>query len=130
MPMYNLIEYSGNYSKTGGLLQYYSDEPTFTNADVVANFSDTNNSASFKFKQKITSKTADGGTKNVEIMSSLKYLSNFWRILEMPLTNCEVNLIFTWSKKCVLSNTDIWYKTLCSSCNFYQLKIIQNCYNN
>ena len=77
MPMYNLIEYSGNYSKTGGLLQYYSDEPTFTNADVVANFSDTNNSASFKFKQKITSKTADGGTKNVEIMSSLKYLSNF-----------------------------------------------------
>ena len=33
-----------------------------------------------------------------------KYLSNFLRTLEMPLTNCEINLIFTWSDKSVLSN--------------------------
>ena len=37
-------------------------------------------------------------------MSPLKYLSNFWRTLEMPLINCEINLILTWSEKCVLSN--------------------------
>ena len=37
-------------------------------------------------------------------MVPLKYLSNFWRTLEMPLINCEINLILTWSDKCVLSN--------------------------
>ena len=41
----------------------------------------TNNSASFKFKQKMTGKTAPGGTKDVKIMVPLKYLSNLWRIL-------------------------------------------------
>ena len=58
----------------------------------------------FKFKQKITGKTADSGTKDVEIMVSLKYLSNFWRTLEIPLINCIINFILTWSEKCVLSN--------------------------
>ena len=37
-------------------------------------------------------------------MIPLKYLSNFWRTPEMPLINCEINLILTWSEKCVLSN--------------------------
>ena len=37
-------------------------------------------------------------------MVPLKYLSNFWRSLEMSLINCEINLILTWSDKCVLSN--------------------------
>ena len=87
MPMYNLIEYSDNYSKTSGSLwQYYRDNPN----DVLTN------SESFKSKTKITGKTpAAGNTKNVEIMVSLKYLSNFWRILEMSSINCEVNLILT-----------------------------------
>ena len=49
-------------------------------------------------KQKITCKTAHGATKNVGIMVSLKYLSNFWRTLETPLTNYEINLILTWSE--------------------------------
>ena len=41
-------------------------------------------------------------------MVSLKYLSNFWRTLGMPLINCEINLILTWSKKCVIaSNTAV-----------------------
>ena len=57
-----------------------------------------------KFRQKVTGKTDDGRTKNIEIMVSLKYLSNFWRTLEMPLVNCEINLILTRSDKCVLSN--------------------------
>ena len=47
---------------------------------------------------KITGKTpAARNEKDVEIMVPLKYLSNFWRTLEMPLINCEVNLILTWS---------------------------------
>ena len=46
----------------------------------------------------------DDGTKSVEIMVPLKYLSDFWRTLEMPLINCEINLVLTWSDKCVLSN--------------------------
>ena len=86
MPMYNLIEYSNNYSKTSGSLwQYYKDEPN----DNLAN------SESFKSKVKITGNTpADGNTKDVEIIVPLKYLSNFWRTLEMPLINCEVSLFF------------------------------------
>ena len=55
------------------------------------------NSASFKFKQKITGSTGNG-TKNVEIMVPLKYLSHIKRTLEMPLINCEINLILTWSE--------------------------------
>ena len=38
---------------------------------------------------------ADGGKQNVEIMVPLKYLINFWRILEIPLINCEIDLILT-----------------------------------
>ena len=57
-------------------------------------------------KLKITGKTpADGNTKDVEIIVPLKYLSNFWRTLEIPLTNYEANLILTWSKDCVITNS-------------------------
>ena len=33
---------------------------------------------------------------------SLKYLSNFWRSLKIPLINSEVKLILTWFKNCVV----------------------------
>ena len=56
-----------------------------------------NNSASIKFRQEIRDKTGNNGTKYVEIMIPLKYLSIFWRTLEMPLVNFEINLILTWS---------------------------------
>ena len=63
-------------------------------------------SESFKSKIKITGKTlANDNTKYVEIMIPLKYLSNFWRTLEMSLVNCEVELILTWSKNCVITNS-------------------------
>ena len=52
MPMYNLIEYSDNCSKTGSLWQYYRDEPASANGAVVDFPVDYNNSASFEFKQK------------------------------------------------------------------------------
>ena len=51
-----------------------------------------NYSASFKFKQQIIGQTGNVGTKNVEIMVSLKYLGNFWRTLEKPLI---MKLVFT-----------------------------------
>ena len=97
MPMYNLIEYNDNYSKiSGSLWQYYRDEPNDDLAD----------SESFKSKIKITGKTpAAGNEKDVEIMVPLKYLSNFWRTLEIPLINCEVSVILTWSSTCLIANS-------------------------
>ena len=97
MPMYNLIEYSENYSKTSGSLwRYYKDEPNDNLTD----------SEVFKSKIKITGNTsADGNTEDVEIIVPLKYLSNFWKTLEMPLINCEVNLIITWSSTCVIADS-------------------------
>ena len=51
--MYNLIRYSKNYSKTSGnLWQYYRDEPALNDTGAIADFSDADNNASFKFKQK------------------------------------------------------------------------------
>ena len=91
MPTYSLIEYSDNHSKTSGRIwQYYRDEPFLDDNKTIANFpSANNNSALFKFKQKIPSKIADG---------------NLRRTLEMPLTYCESSLILTLSEKYVLSN--------------------------
>ena len=64
-------------------------------------------SESFKSKIKITEKTpVNNNEKDVEIIVQLKYLNNFWRTLEMPLINCEVNLIFTWSSTCVITNSN------------------------
>ena len=96
MPMYNLIEYRGRYSKTSGSSwQYYKDDPN----------DNITQSESFNSKIKITRKTpAAGNTKDVETIVPLKYLRNFWRTLEMPLINCEVNLILTWSPTCVISS--------------------------
>ena len=84
MLIYDIMEYSNIYSKTSGSLwQYYSDELALTNLAAIANFHGTDNSASCKLKQKITSLIGDNGTKNVKTMVPLKYLSNFWRTLEM-----------------------------------------------
>ena len=69
MPMYNLIEYSDNYSKaSGSLWQYYKDDPNNNLTD----------SESFKSKVKTTGKTPNNrNTKDVEIIVPLKYLRNF-----------------------------------------------------
>ena len=109
MPMYNLIEYSNNYAKTTGSLWQYCKNILARNANNnnIVIFAEDNITDSFKFKAKITGQTGDDGTKDVEIMVPLKYLSDFWRTLEMPLINCEVNLILTWSSNCVLIATAI-----------------------
>ena len=104
--MYNFIEYSDNYVRTSGSLrQYCLDKPALNN-NAIVDFKDNNLSNSLNFKAKVTGQTGNDGTKDVEIMVPLKYLSNFWRTLEMPLINCEVNLILAWSSTCVIVSTD------------------------
>ena len=77
----NLIQYSANYSKTSGILwQYCRDEPaTNINSNIIEfiDFTDANLTDSFNLKVKLTGKTGDNATKDVEIMVPLKYLSNF-----------------------------------------------------
>ena len=107
IPMYNLIEYSSNYSETTGNLWFYSeDEATNTNPDIV----NDDNFKSFKYRAKLLGNTAtqdnnaaNGNAKNAIIPVPLKYLCNFWRSLEIRLTNCKVELKFVWTKHCALS---------------------------
>ena len=107
--MYNIIEYSDNYSKTSGSLwQHCNNIPPVNNDGNIVDFNGANTTDSFNFKTKIARQTDDNGRiDNVGIMGPLKYLSNFWRTLEMLLINCEVNLIFTWSANCVIIYTDV-----------------------
>ena len=110
MPMYNLVEYIDKYSKASvSLWQYYRDETALNNG-VIAN--PLANSASFSFKQKITGETGDDGGKDIEIIVSLKYLSNFQRTVVIPLVNCEINLVLTWSVNCVISNAEVNQATI------------------
>ena len=100
MPMYNL----------GSLWNYYRDEPTNPLSS---------NSESFKYKTSITGNTYNIGVgeagydankvgKNeTEVAIPLKHLSNFWRSLNVPLINCEVELFLTWSKNCVLADMTV-----------------------
>ena len=84
MTMYNLIEYSDNYSKTlGDLWQYCKDIPAVNNNDNIVDFNGDNATGSFNFKTKIIVQTDNNGRiDNVEMMVPLKYLRNFWRTLE------------------------------------------------
>ena len=107
MPMYNVIEYTNNYSKTSGSLwQYCKEIPAVDDNGNIVAFSQANNTDSFNFKNKLTGQTNNDGIINVEIMVPLKYLSNFWRTLEMPLINCEIELILDWSANCVIISTN------------------------
>ena len=105
MPMYNLLEYSKNYRKTtGSLWNYYADEPSSTiGANNITH--SILNSESFDYKASFMENgvTYDNFTKNdVKVIVPLKHLSNFWRQLDIPLINCEVELILTWFKNCVI----------------------------
>ena len=102
MPMYNLIEYSDNYQDSSATLyQYKRDESPDNNVDLTAN-----NSASFKYKVNLLGNPVVTNCivkRNLKIVVPLKYLSNFFRSLEMPLINCKIKLNLTWIKECVLS---------------------------
>ena len=105
MPMYNLIEYSDNYQDSSAMLyQYKQDEPPEANAIADLTY-DT--SSSFKYKIKLLGNPVlDGAIAklSVKIVVPLKYVSNFFRSLEILLINCKVKLNLTWKKECVLSN--------------------------
>ena len=101
MPMYNLLGYSKNFRKTtGSLWNYYRGQPS----DPLST-----NSESFKYKTSIVGKTSqdNDSLKNEEVVIPLKYLSNFWRNLDILLINCEVEIIVNWSKNCVLANMTV-----------------------
>ena len=98
MPMYNLLEYSKNYRKTtGSLWNYYRNEPSSTiGANNITH--SILNSESFDYKASFmeNSVTHDNLTKHdVKVVVPIKHLSNFWRNLDIPLINCEVELILT-----------------------------------
>ena len=99
MPIYNLLEYSKNYRKTtGSLWNYYRDKPK----DPLSS-----NSESFKYKTSIQGNTYNAGVveagydankvgqNETEVVIPLKHLSNFWKNLNIPLINCEIELILT-----------------------------------
>ena len=104
MPIYNLLEYSKNYSKTtGSFWNYYRDEPN-SGANNNINYS-IKDSKSVDYKASVTGKLEGNNTeKESEIVVPLNYLSSFWRILDIPLINSKINLILTWSENCVLTS--------------------------
>ena len=100
MPMYNLIEYSDNYSDTSGSLWQFKRHEIEGDVDLTVNGNHIpNNSSSFKYK---SSSIAD--RNGVKIAVPLKYLRNFSRSLEMPLINCKVELSLRWYENCILSS--------------------------
>ena len=108
MPMYNLIEYSDNYSKTPGILwQFCRDVPAVDDIDTITSFTEANATTNFfSLKEKLTGKTGNNLTKNIEIMVPLKCPSNFWRTLEMFLINFEITLDLNWSGNGVIVATN------------------------
>ena len=106
MPMYNLIKFSDNHSDlSGSLWPFKRDEVLAGNADLTID-----NSQSFKYKAALLGKTANAvnntnsSVKDAKIVVPLKYLSNFWGSLEMPLSNCKVYLELNWIEDCILSS--------------------------
>ena len=129
MPMYNLLEYSENYSKTSAFLwNYYRDELTVETNDNNGPNKNVINSKSFKYKTSITGSTYNvpkiiigddsnplnspnydrnkKGTKEVEIAVPLKHLGNLWNNLNISLINCELSLTLSWSETCVITSTE------------------------
>ena len=108
MPMYNLLEYSKIYAKTtASLWNYYRDEPTSDGG-----INHYLKPKSFDFKSSIMGKFGGINEENqaskdeISLAIPLKHLSNFWRLLKIPLINCEIKLVLNWSKNCVmLSNS-------------------------
>ena len=100
MPMYNLIEYSDDYFDTSGSLWQFKRDEIEGNVDLTVDDNHIpNNSSSFKYKSSFIT-----NRNGVKIVVPLKYLSNFWRSLEMPLINFKIELSLTRDPNCILSN--------------------------
>ena len=101
IPMYNLIEYSDNYQDSSATLYQYKREES-PEDDAVADLTADNSASSFEYKIKLLGNATEvagnaAGVRrlNVKIVVPLKYLSNFFRSLEMPLINCKIKLNLT-----------------------------------
>ena len=129
MPMYNLLEYSKKYRKTtGSLWNYYRDEPS-SSVDANNITHSILNSESFDYKANfiVNGVTHNNLTKNdVKVVVPLKHLSNFWRSLNIPLINCEVELILTWFKNCVLIDKSTREADYDADPNVYQIDNPEN----
>ena len=100
MPIYNSIEYSDNYSDTSGSLWNFKKDEIEEDVDLTID-----NASSFKHKANRIGNRENNGTKNgVKIAVPLKYLSNFWRSLEMPLISSKIEFLLGWYEECILSN--------------------------
>ena len=99
MHMYNLFEYSDNYSDMWGSLWQFKRDEIEGDVDLTVDGNHIpNNSSPFKYKS-IPSTNRNGVKKIIP----LKYLSNFWRSLEMPFINCKVELLLLWNPNCILT---------------------------
>ena len=78
--------------KTESLWQYSRNEPALNDSNIV-DFDGDNITDPFRFKAKITGTTNDAGPEDVEVALLLRHLSNIRRTFEMPLINCESNVI-------------------------------------
>ena len=109
MPMYNLLEYSDNYSMTSGSLwNYYRDGINDDENEIENNGNKINNrktakSKSFKQKRKIIGSAPDNeNILNADVAVPSKHLSSFWRSLDLHLINCEIELALRWVRNCVI----------------------------
>ena len=137
MPMYNLIEYSDNYQDSSATLyQYKRDEPP--EGDPIPNL-EVDNSRSFKYKVELLGDPVvpnNIARRNVKVVVPLKYLSNFFRLLEMPLINCKIKLNLTWKKNAYyqMMMVMLYLLSRIQNCTFqlllYQKKIIKILLNN
>ena len=103
MLMYNLKEYSDNYSDSSGSLSVFKRDYVVNNANVT----NDDNAPSFKHKPSVIADTeADRTKKGVKIAISLKYLNDFWWSIEMPLINSKVELSLKWIENCALTTAE------------------------
>ena len=118
MPMYNLIDYSDNYSES--LWGFKREEI----ADY-ANVANNNNAPSFNYKANLIGNTeADWTEKGVKIAVPLKHLSKFWKSLAMSLRNCKDELSSGWIEGCLLTNAEIGADANATGAHISTLKIV------
>ena len=119
MPMYNLLENNENYfMRLGSLWNYYRDEINDDENETnrfrnKLNNNKTIRSKSFEYKTKLIGSMPDNNNIiNTEVVVPLKYLSNFWRFLDLLLINSEIELELKWSKNCVITEVSRTFREL------------------
>ena len=129
MTMYNLLEYSKNYRKTtSSLWNSYRDEPnSSTDNDNITHSILNSESFDYKANFKENGVMQNNLTKNdVKVVVPFEHLSSFWRSLNIPLINCEVELKLTWFKNCVLIEKSTREANYAANPNVYKIDNPEN----